>query len=572
MATLTIPYVADTPGTWKFHPPLVYCDGRRRRDLYAVKIDLGEAPRFGSAELRLNTNRLRGAADLLPPIGARVEVRTAESPGETIFNGVVTEHETRHGDAGPQYFAHVEHVLGELLSVPIQSRWCVQDGKVLQLLGEQVIFNDGPEAMAGEALSCVNGRSVRLFETSVSARRWTVADALAYLIATNLPADVEATGLLELERLAGLIDLGRLDVSGESALDAMLKVADRGGLKLRSARGGTGLVVYRPGRDGPARAVDLQPAGSKITVPMSNLWHHGLRVQRRPSRPTVIALGEHRRHESTFTLARGWDPSLQTTRWRDFVRSAAENWPVVADVFRKWVLNEHGRYCNAPWNLPAHDFGSIEAGDFLLRRQRRFLPCLSCDKTGHSLGVVVQFRLDEAAEWQRWTGPVWISRDQCAVHLGGDALPAEYFEAAVAGSVQVRVTATVAADTRIAAQITGDPAAPRRVVDFSDRAAWRKVHATSIFHDAPDLGEPAERDDETLLVSLAQRWAEVRSTAVEARLELAWVDESWHVGDIVEQVEGRAVQFSSNPDAAAAVTAVQHLLDERHSTILHVTG
>jgi len=412
----------------------------------------------------------------------------------------------------------------------------------------------------------------RVFDASPSARRWSVADALGYLIASGVPEGVEAPGPSELDALAGNIDLGEVDVTGMTTAEAMMEVAARGGLAVRGARYGRGLVVYRPGQGGRRRNIRLQRAASSLAVHKSNLWSGRIAFHRRPSRQGVVALGEHKHYESTFELSKGWDPSRQSWRWRDFVRSQSDDWASAANVFRRWVLNEHGWYCGQPWNLQTYDFSSISEEDFPLSIARTFLPCLSRDIAGQSMGFVVEVSCDAGESWRRWVGPVWVSNVECAIYLGGDALPGRFFQAAVANRAAVRITATVAADVRLSAEIVGDNGCGRKIVDFSAQAAWRKVHAGSVFHGDDQLGPPAERNDTQLLEELALRHAEIVSAATDARVVLGWVDTSYHVGDIVERIEGREVELSSNPHSSPFVRSVRHDLGAGQTTELIISG
>jgi len=43
---------------------------------------------------------------------------------------------------------------------------------------------------------------------------------------------------------------------------------------------------------------------------------------------------------------------------------------------------------------------------------------------------VLEVRYAPGGQWHQWRGPLWVSRDECAVYLGGDSLPAEFFRAA----------------------------------------------------------------------------------------------------------------------------------------------
>ncbi len=556
----------------------VYIDGTRRRDLQPVTLEVLPAPSFGKATLVMAGSPVSGQcerfgdATRLPPIGSRVQIRFApgtedgEFTGSVIAHGfVVDEHEERCA-------AECQHQLAIDLARRISSLWQLNAQSAVEVKQAKIRFNADQNALASKSTTNVKRRQCRLFDSNVDARPWSVADALGYLLATAVPDGVEVPSLLELDAMVGHIELGRVDVTGKTAAEALAEVARRGGLEIRSARQGRGLVFYRPGRQGRRRHIRLQPVGAKLSLSQSNLWRGQIRIYRRPSRRSLLALGQRKQYESTFELAKGWGAALETDRWRDFVRSKSSNWPKAADVYRKWVLNEHGWYSGSPWNLPVHSFASISSGDFTIRSARRFLPCLSTDLQGQSLGVVVEIRCGTGAAWRRWRGPLWVSRDECAIYLGGDALPGEFFQAAVAGEASVRVTAVVEADGRLIREVQGDLNAPRDVIDLSNRAAWRTVYSTSIFKNADGVGTPAERDDSELLNRLAVRYAEIASTATQADLTLGWVDTSCHVGDVVEKIDGRAFELSSNPDSLPFVRSVRHEFDTTQTTHLVVSG
>ncbi len=578
MPSLRLASLPETATTIKCRLARVYVDGQQRRDLVVLSWEEAEAPRFGKVALALRSQATtldsKRIQDLtaLPPMGSEILIVPADITVGKSFRGIVSGHKARFSESDETLVAEVDHYLMLTLSVAIQSRWHIEQGGPVEIDNANATFNTGPETLASQETVTIKFRQARLFDATASAKRWSVADALGYLIATNIPADIEVPTQNELDSLAGDIDLGTVNVSEMTVVEAMVKVAQRGGLRLRSASRGSGLVVYRPGKDGQDRSVMLQPFGSDLSLRKSNLWRGQLVFRRRPSRRSVLALGEYKQYESTLTLSKGWDPSLETARWRDFVRSESTAWSAVADVYRKWVLNEHGRYCTSPWNLTAHDFSSISSDDFLVLTPRKFLPCLSTDVTGQSLGVVVEFRCGAGAGWRRWTAPVWISNDECAVYLGGDALPSEFFQATVSNDAELRVTGTVLSDSRLAVEITGDRVNPREIIDLSDRAAWRKVHTTSLFHNQSGLGVPNERNDTDLLTQTARRHAEITSRAAEAKLTLGWVNTSYHVGDIIDKVEGRHLELSSNCDTRPHVISVRHDFGTAQSTILEIGG
>jgi hypothetical protein len=536
------------------------------------------APFFGQAEMALHPSRLSAGKgrieDLseLPPVGARILIRPAQSSGGAEFQGIITAHRVELTENSEILVAEADHLLRHLLSSKLMTRWEMVGQEAVEVPAERIRFNTGQTCLASASTIEVRKRSARIFDSSTSSHRWSVADALGYLIAATVPEDVESPGLDELEQLTAHAELGELDITGKTAAEALVEVAHRGGLELRASREGIGLVLYRPGRDGRRSSVCLQSPGESLFPARSNFWRGSLRLRRRPSRRTVTALGERKRYESTFQLKGGWDESLETPRWRDFTRSESETWPQLANVYRKWVLNEHGWYCPAPWQLDVYDFSSISADDFLVLAPRRFIPCLSADRTGTSLGVAVEFRCSSTDDWRQWALPVWVASDECAVYLGGDCLPGEFFQAAVDHTVELRVTATVEADTRLTAEVPGDPGSLREILDFSSQAAWRKVHSGSVFFGDDGLGQPHERDDTNRLVHLARRSAEAISTSTEAELTLGCIDTSYLVGDIIERIDGRGLELAGNPDAKPFVLSVRHDFADCQSTTLIVSG
>lgn len=556
--------------------PRVYVEGSRQRDLKVLTWEVLGPPTFGRVVLLLHrsgqpTRAVRmEEADELPPIGAAVVVRPGGLEAAVDFQGVVAAHRLELAEDGEHLAVEVEHRLARALSAPISNRWHIVKGAAQALAHARVRFNE--DALASAAPLQLGGRWARLFDTSASARRWTVADALAYIIATAVPLSVRAPSRSELQYLAGGLDVGTVEITGLTVAEALARVAARAGLEVRSARQGVGVEFYRPGVSGPPANVALQRAGGTLNLLHTNLWKGQVVIRRRPSRRPVLALGATKRYECTLTLSPGWDGGLETPRWRDFVRSFSPNWTRLADVYRKWVLNEHGWYSVAPWLLPVGDFSGVSADDFPLCRARPLLPCLSCDLSGASLGVVVEVRCGTGAAWRPWQGPVWVSRDECAVYLGGDALPGEFFQAAADGQASVRVTATVEADVRVTVELAGDPGQAMAVIDASPLVRWQKVHASSVFAGCDDLGPPDERDDSEALAELAQRHAEVVSTALAGTLTLGWVDVSCHVGDTVEQVKNRSIELRPSPGRLAFVRSVHHDFGPAQCTTIKLEG
>lgn len=572
MQTVTLPSQAYFSGVVPCDEPRVYVAGVRRRDLHVLAWQWEPAPLFGQVRLavRETMSRVRtvslSPADRLPDVGAEIQVRPAAEFGETEFPGVVVRQEISASRAGERLVAVAEHALAAAMQPVLLGRWERDGTTVVHAANKPPQFNTSSLTLASRRVETFQGRSAPAFDP-LDGVRWSVGAALAYLLAAALPRTIEAPSAEELDRLAGAIDLGAFDATGLSLAEALAEAAHRGGLEVRAARSGLGLVIYRPGRDGRRSHLRLQPSGRDWNAAETNFSGGRIVLGRRPSRPPVRVVGAAKQYEVTLSLQPGWTAAQAAPlRWRDTLRSCAADWPARRHVFRRWVLNEHARYPH----LPPFDF-AILGEDFLVRRARRLGPCLSVDSMGQSLGVLIEVRTAPEEPWRFWGGPVWIDDDQCAVTLGDDALPADYFAAVRAGTAELRVTAAVESDRRIEVQIAGDPGLPAEIHDHAGRAFWRAVHPTSRFHPGGTL-PIVLRDDTSSLEAFARRRSDALQREHRMIVTLGWTDTSCHVGDVVERLDGPGLELACRPRRQAHVRTVRHDFERTRQTTLILEG
>jgi hypothetical protein len=554
--------------------PTVYVDGAPRPDLCVSQWTILPGPRFGHATIEQRTPSFRQSPQdwcigRQPPVGSAISFTLSDDQGGGQFTGVVTGQTIAIGQDTQRLAIHAAPALAVALAAPLATEFRLGDSGAVALSEPSINFNCEYDTWASEQPQTIGGGTARVFDSSAASSPWTVADALAYLLAA-MPQSVAGPSLGDLQSLAGDIILEPTRLGGRSFADAICSVAAKGGLAVRAGQDGSTLEFYQPGRQGRPRTVCLQPELSLLSAGMTNMWQCEITFARRPANRGVTALGAVKMYEATFELGYGWDSSLQTDQWRDFLVSGGSEWLVRSDVFRLWVLNEDGRYDGAPWLLPAYDFTAIRPDDFTARRPRRFMPCLSTGPGGDSAGIVVEYYLP-GRPWQRWTGPVQVARDQCAIYLGGDALPSDFFQAAIAGTLQVRVTATVQSDQRLSTTIDGDPSLPQQVIDCGDIAHWRTVDPSSVLA-GQSIGQTLECDDSDILAALAQQAYESSAGTTEARIQTPRPDSSFALGDIVEQIDGRALDLSSNPNLSPHITTIEHDLSSSPCTHITVSG
>ncbi|MBI5723182.1 MAG: hypothetical protein HZA50_04430 [Planctomycetes bacterium] len=573
METVTIsPQIQGLP-VIACRPLRLVADGVRRSDLVVLELEMSRGPVFGQAKVTA-----AGRSDAiflpdqiaaqLPAIGSAVEITPPDGQAGFVFRGVATRHELPL-TGGPEIpLAIVEHELAVQLRGPAAPRWELSAGSPARNDQGRIAFNDSQQNLAGAARYNLNGRNVRVFDSSPDAVWWTAGEALNYLIASVAPAGLFIQSAAEIESLCGRARLEPIRLAEMNAGEVLAGLAAAAGLAMRAAGDGRGAIFYRPGIDARRVQARLQPAGASLDPRLGKIRQGSLKKSKRSARPRIIALGDFKRYQATFQLQPGWDASLQTTRWRDFVRSDSTGWQAVADVFRRWVLNEHGRYAEGPWNLPIHDFAPISAEDFFLTVPRRFLPCLSCDSSGQSLGVAVEWRAGTDEQWRRWPGAISLPEAECAIRLDDDWLPADFFQAALDGLAEFRVTASVDSDARLKVEIPGDPALPCRVMDFSSRAKWQKVHASSVIPAGAAASGSLERDDLALLQNAASARGQQESASVRVELTLGWVDASYQIGDIIERLDGVGIELAGSSAARPAITHIRHELDGRWQTTI----
>lgn len=574
METLTVPPISGAVNLLAMRTPKVYVDGARRHDLVVMHWRREVGPDLDSCRLgvidMLDARPVEDDLWRLPPDGATVTL-VDECAG--AWQGVVSRRWIQWGSptevAGkaPCLLADVRSRVAATLDRPIFRCWRLCDGAAVATAGT-LRLNDGLGTWAAHDSVDVGGRDAKLFATGPQATRWTAAAAINYLLATEDLAGLTLPSAAEVESLCGGIELGEMDLSHKTLGEALCAIAGRAGLALKAVSDQTGLVLYHPG-SGRRRQVQLQPAGMACDAAASNLLTGSVSFTSRPAVRGVTCLGEQRQYESTFQLLPLWDRNLEGQSHRQYSRSRGGDWPAMADVFRRWGLNEHGWYCDEPWGLPRHSFDGLGGEDFPLAAARRFMPCLSVDDCGQSLGVVVEVRCDHDGPWRRWTQPVWISPGECSIYLGGDSLEAEFFQAAVAGTAAVRVTAVVASDRRVTVELPAGEGNPTDVLDLWAQAAWRSVHASSVFHSTHQPG--GQRDDTAAMLAIAKAHQQKMSAAVSGELRLAWADTGFDAGDVVERIDGRCIGLSSSLGRPVSIAAVRHDFQD-WQTILSLQG
>ena len=319
----------------------VYVNSVRRRDLHVLRITDRPAPHFGQAKFVLNlaaaTPQWRFSdVRALPAVGSTIQIRTLGSD-QVLFDGFVTNQDSRLGSAAEELRVQAEDLPAVRLSARLSGAWQVSDNAALFVPERPCVFNDDRIGLAG-GVFLVNTQQTAVFDEGPTARLWSVAEIIQYLLAALGAQDFLGPGLAELQRLAGNVYPPPFHAEGMMLREALAHVAALAGLEVASARlddGTRALRFYRPGRVGRRYLVSLQVPNQPLDPAASNLWQAGIRISRRPSRKSLLVLGQFKRYETTLPLQPGWNAALARQSYRQYVRSQSDNWLGMADVYRK---------------------------------------------------------------------------------------------------------------------------------------------------------------------------------------------------------------------------------------------
>jgi hypothetical protein len=271
--------------------------------------------------------------------------------------------------------------------------------------------------------------------------------------------------------------------AGREVGDALESLLDRHGLHIRRE------LVWAGGTVTDRRSVVPDAHGRTLTL--SERQVGALRHDGRACHPVqLVARADGAVVESTFVLTGAWPIGEEGLPDQAYAKSSSSDFDAVADVYRRWVLNEDGAF-----GAPRHDLTGLFAdGRAVPPVPTPFGPTLTADAFGQSLGVVVEYATDGQA-WSRYPGRIVVFPDRAGVYLDDDALPGSFLAAAKAGTLTVRVTATVRSPLPLEqVRWVGNPFAgpfARHDVSLGETFTWQRVASASRYHDDVAAGTRA---------------------------------------------------------------------------------
>ncbi len=404
------------------------------------------------------------------------------------------------------------------------------DNSAKFLVGTDPIFNEDAAPNASESPANFSGNSCRVFSAQLSsATYWTYAEIIDYLLSVYIqPCRLIRPPLKLLQGLTDNQQAAELDLTGMNVLAALNKCCERTGLRFRFLPAGSS--------DGPAQAIEfykpdgtrtveleLQHEGKRLNISKTNVAAYSEHNNFWPVTHRYIGLGDLKVFEATFELVKAWDPADETTDFDAFSPSSNSNFIEVRDVYRKWCLNETGKYTGEPYNRgPAFDFAKIFDTKNYVRRARRFHPALTADAQDRSLGYFLEISYDDGEHWWQYLYASDNLLDECGIWLSSDRLDLNTWIAILKGVLRFRITCSVLSDERLSCEIADGPVgAGSPVIDFclqmQSPFRFRKVTNQSNFYGSTgsSIGKPDEADDSAALYEHLRKWAGSKSEVIE---------------------------------------------------------
>ena len=448
-----------------------------------------------------------------------------------IFHGHIERIDTRMSKTGENVEIIAKDFGTALKRVSVYGQRLTKiDGSSVFLTGLDTIFNPDSQGNAHSEPISVNGKSYTAFcAESPQSKHWSYAEVIDYLLSEYMPlGQLRRPTLVQLKTLTENQIVRDLDLTELNLSEALYQCCERIGLDFKfvptlTPIGPDQAIVFYKKSTGRTIELNCQPTGETLSFSRTNIAALESTRHRYPVTHKYIGHGDFKIYEATFELIKAWDAGLEDTNYDTFSPSTNPNFYQVKDVYRKWCLNEAGQYSGQPYNQgDAFDFTRIFQSNHFVYRRRRFRPALTTDMLGRSLGYFLQVSYDSGQTWWQYLHAFNILLDECGVWLSSDRLDIDTWVAALQGSLQFRITASVISDERLTATVADGPihsTAPvlEHVMTLPRQFKYRKVSDQSIFATTTDqtLGTPDEVDDSNALYQFIRHTAAASPEVIE---------------------------------------------------------
>lgn len=545
--------------------------------LEVIEITRSKSPKLNQARFKLVKHplgpqvRFESMAQLVQP-GQNIHVNivsitdtvTSNQMSWPLFSGVIIQgNASIAGDGENVEVLAVDYAVYNNGRIIDSMQVLGFNGDASNIKAKEIVFNPDGRANRSATTKKINGRSFYVFDCNEStACYWNYATAIQYIVSEYLTNDVfRQASLSSLEQeTAGQI-LRDIDITGLSPLVAIERLCQRAGLHFGIAHVPAGenetkeiLQFYRRGK---GRRIFLrhQVPGLTLNLAETNLSHCSIKTVSPEETIQAIGQGDIKRYESTFELAKGWDPALEINNYELYSPTSNDDFIKYKDVFRKWVLNEAGDYSGQPYNQgDPYDLSRVFGNSQYSLRRRRFWPCLSSNPLGKSFGYYVEVSYNSGNTWQPYAGAFNVILDECGIYISSNQLDGDLWIAITGDYLLFRITASIDSDQPLEAIINDGPINSSRRVrseffNLGNEYKYRQISSGSLFHnnDNIETGLPDTIDDtENMRGQLRDQILRLKHDNLSGTAELAWIHPDIWPGDIIKGISGRELDFTTN--------------------------
>ena len=292
----------------------------------------------------------------------------------------------------------------------------------------------------------------------------------------------------------------------------------------------------------------------------SNVWHFDIDTEIAATANEIFCYGGNPEYEVTIELYRGWAETHDSKTAAELTISDGSSYAANQAVWRLWVGNEGGDYCNlrttvAPIPSTPLALGGVLGTDITPRR-RKAEDCLTYYRDDATNGArrrrppFVQW-YNASNEWapipDGWGEVVLL--DQIGICFMADSPPADLI--ARGANARIRMTCTLAADSPLISTASRQTTSPnlrtnKLLVDVSDRFVKREVNSFGDFVSVL-YSEPAAdtKDDQTAMDTFAEKLRSTEDVAVmRGTVGLFGIHLQYKLGDCVKNIKGRDISLN----------------------------
>lgn len=324
--------------------------------------------------------------------------------------------------------------------------------------------------------------------------------------------------------------------------------------------------IFKRG-EGTKKSLRLQGPGSDLDPLKTSLQLFSATIDLSRLANRIVAHGSRIQKEATLPLERGWSSADDDLTAEQLTRGVDDSqFDDKPDVYRKLIANTSGEYTNLRAEITETlDLSDLGQAFQLPKRRPLDVPLTYRGPQDDEAGglrrpVFLEWRPDTGTAWSECPGgPFNVLENECGIRFNDDAPPAVLLDYP---NAEFRITGTITGDKCLEATAARQTSSPLSgtvtlLLDVSDRYHQRFREATGVYISSLS-GAHDERDDQDDLVAFVETVREIEDVAgIEAQVVLFGLRSDYQIGDLITDVDGRAIVLNRTANADATPKYLQ---------------